>query len=163
MLILIEISCSYGRKKNKTNKNDYANKKAPTSNLFATYVSKLRENVKEVSVDDVAAALKAGPKPTFHLFDVRETTEWNEGRIPQAFYTGRGNLERDIEHYAPDVFDDIVLYCAGGVRSIIAADALQRMGYKNVSSLVGGYGAWKSAGKEIVVPRGKTYSDREEY
>ncbi|KAJ3287361.1 hypothetical protein HDU79_005741 [Rhizoclosmatium sp. JEL0117] len=136
---------------------------APSNGLFQAHLQKLRGSVKEVSVQDVAAALAEGPKSTFHLFDVRETAEWNEGRLPHAFYTGRGNLERDIEHYVPDTHDDIVLYCAGGVRSILAADTLQKMGYKNVHSLVGGFGAWKSAGKPIVTAAGKTFSDREEY
>ncbi|KAI8610363.1 Rhodanese-like domain-containing protein [Chytriomyces sp. MP71] len=93
----------------------------------------------------------------------KETYEWNEGRIPHAFYTGRGNLERDIETYVPDTHDDIVLYCAGGVRSLLAAESLKRMGYKNVSSLAGGIGAWKAAGEEVHAPPGKTFSTREEY
>ncbi|KAJ3390158.1 hypothetical protein HDU84_007854 [Entophlyctis sp. JEL0112] len=128
------------------------------SSKFSAHVAKLRTNVKEVSVDDVEAALRDG-RATYHLFDVRETHEWNEGRIPQAFYTGRGNLERDIGSYVPDIHDEIVVYCAGGVRSVVAADILQRMGYKNVASLAGGIGAWKAAGKPVTQPQGKTYSD----
>jgi rhodanese-related sulfurtransferase len=78
----------------------------------------------------------------------RETYEWNEDHIPYATYTGRGNLERDIvsairiidtkEGIVPNVNDEIVLYCAGGFRSLVAADTLIKMGYKNVKSLNGG-------------------------
>ncbi|KAI9348551.1 hypothetical protein BDR26DRAFT_703771 [Obelidium mucronatum] len=69
---------------------------APSNGLFQAHIGKLRGSIKEVSVQDLSAALADGPKSTFHLFDVRETNEWNQGRIPHAFYTGRGNLERDI-------------------------------------------------------------------
>ncbi|KAJ3401288.1 hypothetical protein HDU80_006144 [Chytriomyces hyalinus] len=117
----------------------------------------------KVSVQDLSASLAEGPKNTFHLFDIRETYEWNQGRIPNGFYTGRGNLERDIETYVPDTHDGIVLYCAGGVRSILAGESLKRMGYKNVCSLAGGIGAWKSAGKAVDAPGGKTFSEKQEY
>ncbi|KAJ3408885.1 hypothetical protein CcCBS67573_g08524 [Chytriomyces confervae] len=136
---------------------------APANNLFQSHLSKVKASIKEVSVQDLSGSLADGPKNTFHLFDVRETYEWNQGRIPNAFYTGRGNLERDIETYVPDTHDDIVLYCAGGVRSILAAESLKRMGYKNVSSLAGGIGAWKSAGKPIDAPGGKTYTEKHDY
>ncbi|KAJ3350264.1 hypothetical protein HDU83_009834 [Entophlyctis luteolus] len=104
------------------------------SSKFSAHVAKLRTNVKEVSVDDVEAALRDG-RATYHLFDVR----WGS--------------------YVPDIHDEIVVYCAGGVRSVVAADILQRMGYKNVASLAGGIGAWKAAGKPVTQPQGKTYSD----
>ncbi|KAJ3222903.1 hypothetical protein HDU81_009542 [Chytriomyces hyalinus] len=68
-----------------------------------------------------------------------------------------------LETYVPDTHDDIVLYCAGGVRSILAAESLKRMGYKNVSSLAGGIGAWKSAGKPIDAPGGNTYTEKHDY
>ena len=81
-----------------------------------------------------------------------ETFEWNEERLPGAIWTGRGTLERDIESYVPDVFDDVVVYCASGKRSILAADALHKMGYKNVSSLQGGISAWKKAEYDLSNP-----------
>ncbi|KAJ3114614.1 1-phosphatidylinositol 4,5-bisphosphate phosphodiesterase delta-4 [Phlyctochytrium bullatum] len=90
-----------------------------------------------------------GPPPTFHLLDVRETNEWNEDRIPFAVYTGRGCLERDIEQFVPDTYDEIVLYCASGARSLIAADTLRQMGYRNVASLTGGITEWKKSGKKV--------------
>jgi rhodanese-related sulfurtransferase len=91
-----------------------------------------------------------------------ETYEWNERRIANAKYTGRGLLERDIEHIVPDLNDEVVVYCAGGVRSVLAADALQKMGYRNVSSLKGGIGAWAAKDYPIEENYG-TFSEKEDY
>ncbi|KAI9344852.1 Rhodanese-like domain-containing protein [Zopfochytrium polystomum] len=135
------------------------------ASLFRHYVESVRPSVKELDVnelDSLMAKNRESKAETFHVFDVRETSEWNQGYIPDAFYTGRGCLERDIESLVPDTHDEIIVYCAGGVRSILAADSLQKMGYKNVKSLRGGYGAWKAAGKPVVESF-KTFSDRREY
>jgi rhodanese-related sulfurtransferase len=85
----------------------------------------------------------------FHLVDVREESEWQEGRIPGAQHIGRGVLERDIEERIPDADADIVLYCGGGYRSALAAASLQAMGYTNVSSMDGGFRAWTEAGLPV--------------
>jgi rhodanese-related sulfurtransferase len=77
-------------------------------------------------------------KKPLKIFDVREPVEF-EDKIPNAVYTGRGLLESKIEQYA-EVNDTVVLYCAGGFRSLLAADTLQKMGYKNVYSLQGTFG-----------------------
>ncbi|KAJ3269479.1 hypothetical protein HDV01_001363 [Terramyces sp. JEL0728] len=134
--------------------------------LFKDYIAKLTPNVKEITLEGLKQKIAAdpihGPPKTFHLLDVRETYEWNEDHIPFATYTGRGNLERDIQQIVPDVHDEIVLYCAGGFRSIIAADTLTKMGYKNVSSLKGGIGGWKNDGNYIVTNQ-VVYSERLEY
>ncbi|KAJ3407774.1 hypothetical protein HDV05_005299 [Chytridiales sp. JEL 0842] len=136
------------------------------SSLFTSYLDSLKPQVKEITVEDLDKKLNPnsvnGPPESFHLFDVRETYEWNEERIPYAFYTGRGTLERDIESLVPDVADEIVLYCAGGSRSLIAADSLTKMGYKNVASLQGGIGAWKLKAKRIE-QNTKTFSDKLDY
>ncbi|KAI8853812.1 Rhodanese-like domain-containing protein [Chytridium lagenaria] len=133
-----------------------------SASLFSDYVKGLKESIKEVNVAYVDGVLSKdpvnGPPPTFHLLDVRETYEWNEERIPNASYVGRGCLERDIEQLVPDTFDEVVLYCAGGNRSLIAADSLRRMGYKNVSSLAGGISEWKRSGKKTE-HNFNTYSD----
>ncbi|KND02923.1 uncharacterized protein SPPG_02004 [Spizellomyces punctatus DAOM BR117] len=131
--------------------------------LFSDYVKTLKTNVKEITSEQLNAKLTKdpvnGPPPTVHVLDVRETYEWNEEHLPFAVYTGRGCLERDIEGLIPDQFDEIILYCAGGNRSIVAADSLQKMGYKNVYSLAGGIGGWKKDGYQIV-QNFKTYSDQ---
>src|SRR5438046_7932735 len=80
------------------------------------------------------------------LVDVREKIEWNEGHIPGALHVPRGFLELQIEEAVPDKSKTVVLYCAGGVRSLMAAQTLQQMGYKNVISMSGGFGSWKGSG-----------------
>ncbi|MEO6893006.1 MAG: molybdopterin-synthase adenylyltransferase MoeB, partial [Ktedonobacteraceae bacterium] len=84
---------------------------------------------------------------------VREKHEWNEGYIPGALHVPKGYLELNIEEAVPDKSQKVVLYCAGGVRSLIAGTALQQMGYKDVVSMAGGYGLWKASGNPFVQPR----------
>ena len=87
------------------------------------------------------------------VVDVREKHEWNEGHIPGALHVPRGFLELQIEEAVPDNSKTIVLYCAGGVRSLIAGTTLQQMGYKDVISMSGGFGQWKANGYSFVQPR----------
>ncbi|MFL5591212.1 MAG: molybdopterin-synthase adenylyltransferase MoeB [Ktedonobacteraceae bacterium] len=87
------------------------------------------------------------------LVDVREKHEWNEGYIPGAVHVPRGFLELQIEEAVPDKSKTVVLYCAGGVRSLIAGSTLQQMGYKDVISMSGGFGQWKGTGFPFVQPR----------
>jgi molybdopterin/thiamine biosynthesis adenylyltransferase/rhodanese-related sulfurtransferase len=86
-----------------------------------------------------------GQKPPI-LVDVREKDEWTEGFIPGARWIPRGFLELRVEEQVPEKAAEVVLYCAGGTRSALAARALQELGYSNVSSLAGGFTAWKRAG-----------------
>jgi rhodanese-related sulfurtransferase len=88
--------------------------------------------------------LEANPKAL--LIDVREDGEWTAGHARQAIHLGRGVLERDIETRIPDPGTECILYCGGGYRSALAAEVAQRMGYKNVFSLIGGYKALAAAG-----------------
>eukprot|EP00842_Homolaphlyctis_polyrhiza_P005569 jgi/Hompol1/6012/HPOL_001463-RA len=133
---------------------------------FTDYVNTIRPNVKEITAAELNARITAnpgqGPPASLHILDCRETYEWNDEHIPFAVYTGRGCLERDIEGIIPDVTDDLVVYCAGGVRSLLAADALQKMGYRNVYSLAGGISAWKKAELPIIINYA-TYSDKIDY
>ena len=94
-----------------------------------------------------------------NFYKQRETYEWNEYHIPFAIYTGRGLLELNIEQIVKDPHDEVVLYCAGGKRSILAAEALTRMGYSNVKSLVNGIGGWR-ASDYPVYQNINMYSDR---
>src|SRR5579859_5530857 len=87
------------------------------------------------------------------LVDVREKHEWNEGHVPEALHVPRGFLELQIEEAVPDKSKTVVLYCAGGVRSLMAGSTLQQMGYKNVISMAGGFGQWKGNGYPFVEPR----------
>lgn len=103
-----------------------------------------RSRVKEVSTDEVAERLRRGDR--FELVDVREESELRRGKIEGARHIGRGVLERDVEKCIPDPDADIVLYCGGGFRSALSADNLQRMGYRNVASMAGGFREWTAKG-----------------
>ena len=87
------------------------------------------------------------------LVDVREKHEWNEGHIPGAIHVPRGFLELQIEEAVPDKSKTVVLYCAGGVRSLMAGQTLKQMGYENPISMSGGFGQWKGSGLPFVLPR----------
>lgn len=112
---------------------------------FLKLVEDTRPRVREVSIADLQARLGA-PPPGFQLIDVREDREWQAGHIPGARHLGKGVIERDIEAQIPDPEAELWLYCGGGFRSVLAGDALQRMGYRNVASVAGGYRAWLDAG-----------------
>ena len=111
---------------------------------FLALVEASRKKVKEFSTDDVKKKLDAGEK--FHLIDVREGEEYARGRLPGAVSLCKGIIERDIEEMVPDFEAPIVLYCGGGFRSALAAENLQKMGYKNVSSMWGGWRVWNEKG-----------------
>jgi molybdopterin/thiamine biosynthesis adenylyltransferase/rhodanese-related sulfurtransferase len=87
------------------------------------------------------------------VVDVREKHEWNEGYIPGAIHVPRGFLELQIEEAVPDKSKTVVLYCAGGVRSLMAGITLKQMGYQNAISMSGGFGQWKGNGYSFVQPR----------
>src|SRR6266705_329638 len=97
------------------------------------------------------------------LVDVREKLEWNEGHIPGAIHVPRGYLELQIEEAVPDKSKTIVLYCAGGVRSLIAGVTLQQMGYQNPISMSGGFGQWKGNGLPFVQPRTMSEAQSKRY
>src|SRR5438477_11947516 len=80
------------------------------------------------------------------IVDVREKDEWDEEHIPDATHLSRGTIELDIEEKVPDLNALIICHCGGGGRSALAAESLQKMGYKNVRSMDGGFKAWKAAG-----------------
>ncbi len=110
---------------------------------FLRLVEQSRQRIREIGKDEIAGRL---PATSFHLIDVREDHEWQAGHIASARHLGKGIIERDIEAAVPDKEAEIVLYCGGGFRSALAADALQQMGYSNVRSLIGGYKEWTASG-----------------
>ncbi|QDT56338.1 putative adenylyltransferase/sulfurtransferase MoeZ [Caulifigura coniformis] len=111
---------------------------------FLAIVNDAKSRVQECQVADVKQRLDSGEK--FHLVDVREESEYAAGHLPGAQHIGKGVIERDIEKKIPEPAAPIVLYCGGGFRSALAADALQKMGYTNVISMDGGWSGWKEAG-----------------
>jgi len=117
---------------------------AKHSPRFLQLVNAVRVNIRECTVQDVQARKARGE--SFLLIDLREDHEWAQGHIPGATHLGKGIIERDIETLVPDPETEIVLYCGGGYRSALAADALQKMGYTRVISMDGGFRGWKEAG-----------------
>jgi rhodanese-related sulfurtransferase len=114
---------------------------------FEKLVDAARERVRETGVEGVRGRQARGE--FFHLIDVREESEFAAGHLPGAVHLGKGVIERDIEEAYPDTGADLVLYCGGGYRSVLAADNLRLMGYANVSSMDGGYRDWAEAGHPI--------------
>ena len=113
---------------------------------FEKLVAEAKTYIQEISPQDAALALKRGHGL---LIDVRDPDEWQEGHIPGAKNFSRGTVELEIEEAAPDLSTPIITQCGGGGRSALAAESLQRMGYKNVKSMVGGFKGWKAAGLPV--------------
>ena len=113
------------------------------SQKFLALVNDAKTRIREITVSEVMADIV--DENEFALIDTREESEWNAAHAAGARHLGKGIIERDIESAVPDVDAKIVLYCGGGYRSALAADALQAMGYRNVYSLAGGWRAWKAA------------------
>ena len=111
---------------------------------FLKLVNDAKTRVRELTVNDVRQKLDRGER--FHLVDVREDHEWAKGHLPNAEHLGKGIIERDIEAKIPDTGAEIILYCGGGFRSALVADALQKMGYTNVVSMDGGIRDWRGRG-----------------
>ena len=114
---------------------------------FLKIVEDAKSRIRELTVDDIKKKLDRGER--FHLIDVREESEWAKGHLPRAEHLGKGIIERDVESRIPDTGAEIVLYCGGGFRSALAADALQKMGYTNVASMDGGWRGWNEAGLPV--------------
>jgi len=112
----------------------------------ADLIAEAKTRIRQVSVAEVQQALAGAAPPV--LIDCREPQETNLGRIPGAVVIARGVLETKIEAMAPRDAD-IVLYCASGNRSALAADTMQQMGYTRVASMAGGIGAWAAAGGAV--------------
>ncbi len=114
---------------------------------FLKSVNDAKSRVRENTPEDVKRKQEAGE--SFYFVDVREDNEWQKGHATGAIHLGKGIIERDIEKAVPDHDAEIVLYCGGGFRSALAGDALQKMGYKNVISMDGGWKRWRELGYPI--------------
>ena len=114
---------------------------------FLALVEAVRGQIAETDVHPIKRWQDEGR--TFPLIDVREESEWAQGHLPGASYLGKGIIERDIEARYPSPDTELFLYCGGGFRSILAADALQKMGYRHVVSVDGGFRGWSEAGYPV--------------
>ena len=104
---------------------------------FLKLVNESRPYVKEITAEQARERLRTNPEAV--LMDVREDDEWRAGHAQQAIHLGKGILERDLERTCPDANREIIMYCGGGFRSVLTAAVAQKMGYRNVYSLIGGY------------------------
>lgn len=124
-------------------------------------LNRIRAEVHEVTPRQVDEWLRQNKDMA--LIDIREHDEWVQGHLPGAFHLSRSYLELQIETIEPARETPVVLYCAGGVRSLLAAHNLQEMGYNNVYSMSGGFNGWKNAGLDFDVPRFLRPDQRERY
>ncbi|MGB8112674.1 MAG: rhodanese-like domain-containing protein [Candidatus Sulfotelmatobacter sp.] len=111
---------------------------------FLKIVDDAKTRIRETNVDEVKKKMDRSEK--FTLVDVREESEFAKDHLPGAIHLGKGVIERDVETRVPDLNAAMVLYCGGGFRSALAADNLQKMGYKNVISMDGGIREWREKG-----------------
>lgn len=115
---------------------------------FLKLVRDAKTRIKEEDIRATKKRMDSGDK--FVLIDTREDVEWSRGHLPGAVHLCKGIIERDIENAVPDKETTMVLYCGGGFRSALAADNLQKMGYRNVVSMDGGWRGWTEAGFPVV-------------
>jgi len=125
----------------------------------AEYIRKIKSEISEV--DPTAAHELVGNGVAF--VDVRESDEVARGHVPGATHIPRGYLESRIDGAVPDRSQRVVLYCASGQRSALAAKTLAELGYEHVESMTGGFTLWKDRGFEFDVPRALTAEQRERY
>jgi molybdopterin/thiamine biosynthesis adenylyltransferase/rhodanese-related sulfurtransferase len=127
----------------------------------AEYIKQVKAQIDEIDPSAVSEILGADGVV---IVDVRESDEWDAGHIPGAKFVTRGHLESRIEGAAPNRSDRVILYCASGNRSALAARTLrEELGYERVESMTGGYTLWKDRGYEVEVPRTFTPEQRQRY
>lgn len=115
---------------------------------FLALVNDAKSRIKQIDIDEY----RKMPPGSHVLIDIREDNEWANGHAAGAVHMGKGIIERDIESAIPEKSTTLVLYCGGGFRSALSADALQKMGYTNAISLDGGWRAWNRAGLPVEKP-----------
>ena len=126
---------------------------------YADLLREARAQIREVTASEVDAL----PVGATTVVDVREASEWEQGHVPGATHISKSYIEQQIEGVAPDRDQPLVLYCAGGVRSLFAAQTLAEMGYTNVASMSGGFQGWKTAGLDFVTPIVLTAEQKQRY
>jgi len=126
---------------------------------YADLLREARAQIREVSPQEVDAL----PVGAATLIDVREGSEWEQGHLPGAIHVSKGYIESAIETEVPERDAPVILYCAGGIRSLFAGQTLAAMGYTNVSSMSGGFHAWKGAGLDFVTPVVLTAEQKQRY
>lgn len=128
------------------------------TNSYRDLVEAAKRQIREISPDDLDRR-----RSEVTILDVREADEFSQGAIPGAVFAPRGTIESSIAAHLTQVDQEVVLYCAGGARSALAAKTLQEMGYTNVWSLEGGFNGWKTGGRDWDTPTGLTTDQRRRY
>src|SRR5215216_7793428 len=124
----------------------------------------IKEQIREVDPREVHDQLESGNGNRPVVVDVREQHEFEEGHIPGAVHVPRGHLESRIEGAVRDRSKRVVVYCASGQRSALAAHTMKELfGYEDVASMRGGITLWKDRGYDVEVPRALTAEQRERY
>ena len=129
-------------------------------NTYRDYFGDLRKRVKEATPQEVQELLRSGD---VQLGDVREKNEWDDGHLPGAAFVPKSFLEQWAEDRLPSKDKTTILYCAGGVRSVMAADTLAKLGYTNIISMTGGYNRWKDSGLPWTKPESLTGEQAQRY
>ncbi len=130
----------------------------------AEFIRQIKSQIAQVDPGDVHEQLStSNGKGPIALIDVRENEEVQRGLIPGAKHVPRGHLESRIEGAVPDRSQHVVVYCASGNRSALAAKTMAELGYENVESMTGGYTLWKDRGYKVEVPKVMTAQQRERY
>ena len=127
---------------------------------YADLLREARSQIREVSPPEADAIRETGAAA---LVDVRESSEWEQGHIPGAIHISKSYLEQDAEGALPNRDRPVVLYCAGGIRSLFAAQTLAEMGYADVASMAGGFQRWKTSGLPWVTPPTLTAEQKVRY
>ena len=127
---------------------------------YRDYFADIKKRIKEATPEQVQDLISSGD---IQLGDVREKDEWNAGHIPGAVHVPKSYVEQWAEDRLPDKEKTTVLYCAGGVRSVMAADLLQKLGYRSVISMAGGFNRWKDSGKPWTAPASFTPEQAQRY
>ena len=126
---------------------------------YGDLLREARASIKELTPQEVEAL----PGGSATIVDVREASEWDQGHLPGAVHISKSYVEQQIEAAVPDRDAEVVLYCAGGVRSLFAAQTLEQMGYTNIASMSGGFQQWKGAGLPWEAPTVLTSEQKQRY
>jgi sulfur-carrier protein adenylyltransferase/sulfurtransferase len=132
----------------------------PEMPTYRDYFADIKKRIKEATPDQVQELIRSGE---VQLGDVREKDEWNAGHIVGAVHVPKSYLEQWAEDRLPEKDKTTILYCAGGVRSAMAADTLQKLGYTSVISMAGGFNRWKDSGKPWTTPASFTPEQAQRY
>lgn len=127
---------------------------------FRELLAAAKSKIQEVDTQTAASRIDAGQVV---VLDVREPDEYEQGALPNVVHIARGHLEAQVETKIVDKSVDVIVYCAGGVRSAFAAKTLQELGYTNVVSMAGGYGKWKDEGRAWTTPAQLSAEQRNRY